>query len=328
MLTHDQPRRGTAVRKIWIATWTAACLAAGCAQNNPPGPGVPYQIGAAGPYGAPPAQQPTWTQRMTAPFVAPPTPLEAHQEALAKAKAEEAQRLAADPISLGYDGQAASAQLYVAMAEMSCRGGNAPQGRALYQKAISLEPQNIDALLGAARMEDREGRMDVAVMLYERAAAAEPMNPTVFNDLGLCLARQEKLPEAERALARAVQLEPAKALYRNNIAKVQVEMNRIDAAIGNLAAVYPPAVVNYNMGVLLHERGRAAESERFLVAALRTDPAMGPARTLLAELRPAAPAYHVAQAPQGVGAATPVPSVDSVSMPPSDAAPTLLPPVN
>jgi Tfp pilus assembly protein PilF len=323
------------VRNFWYATWATACLTAGCAGNNNPGPGgaLPAQIGAAGPYGQQyAAQQPTWTERITAPFAAP-TALEARQETIAAATAERLRRQEIDPISLGYGGQPPSAQLYVAMAEMSCRAGNVPQGRSLYQKAVSLEPKNVEALLGAARMEDREGRMDVAVTLYERAAAAEPKNPSVFNDLGLCLARQGKMPEAERALARAVQLEPAKALYRNNIAKVQVEMNRMDAACGHLAAVYPPAVVNYNMGVLLYQRGRAAESERFLAAALAMDPSMEPARTLLSELRPA-PTYQVARAPQGTAttvpaaAVTPVTPAEAVSMPPSESAPTLLPPVN
>ena len=67
-------------------------------------------------------------------------------------------------------------------------------------------------------------------MLYQRAATAYPNNPTVLNDLALCLARQGQLPAAERALARAIQLDPAKALYRNNMAKVQIELNHVDAA--------------------------------------------------------------------------------------------------
>ena len=184
------------------------------------------------------------------------------------------------------------------MAEMSCRGGNVPQARSLYQKALAMEPKNLDALLGAARMEDREGRMDVARhAVPARRRRRIRNNPTVLNDLGLCLARQGKLPEAERALARAVQLEPAKPLYRNNIAKVLVEMNRMDAACTHLAAVYPPAVVNYNMGVLLYQRGRDAEAERFLAAALAIDPRMEPARALLAEI-----AARGAGVPDGAGA--------------------------
>jgi Tfp pilus assembly protein PilF len=168
----------------------------------------------------------------------------------------------------------------------------------------------------------------------------------VFNDQGLCLARQGKLQEAERALARAVQLQPAKPLYRNNIAKVLVELNCIDAAGSNLAAVHPLPIVNYNLGVMLRERGRNAEAERYLTAALRMDPNMAPAQALLAELRPMAPAYRTARVTAPVVAASsvaaPVIAPQSATMPtpalqasptptaPNAAAPTptLLPPVN
>ena len=101
-------------------------------------------------------------------------------------------------------------------------------------------------------------------------------NPTVLNDLALCLARQGKLPQAERALQRAVQLAPQKPLYRNNIAKIQVELNNLDAAVTHLAAVYPRPVVSYNMGVLLYQRGRTADAERFLAGAVAADPRMEP----------------------------------------------------
>jgi hypothetical protein len=106
------------------------------------------------------------------------------------------------------------------------------------------------------------------------------------------------LPAAERALIQAVQLDPAKPLYRNNLAKVEVELNRLDVACQHLAAVYPTPVVNYNMGVLLYERGRVAEAQRFLLTACGMDPTLGAAHSLLAEIRAGQhlPIYQVARA--------------------------------
>jgi Tfp pilus assembly protein PilF len=326
---------GVAVRKNWFTVWAAAGLAVGCAGTNSPGPGgMGMAQNGSGAFGQPQAvQQTSWTQRVLAPFgLGTPAAADAQRDAVTAAKAAEARRQALDPLALGNSAEP-NAKLYISMAEMSSAGGNAAQARGLYQKALSMEPKNLDALLGAARMEDREGRMDVAVMLYQRAAAAYPNNPTVLNDLGLCLARQGELAGAERALARAVQLEPAKPLYRNNMAKVQIELNHMDAAMSHLAAVYPPPVVNYNMGVLLYQRGRSAESERFLTAALSADPRMEPARALLAEMHPAAPVYHTARAPQVAKApvsptapqmiVTPAPAIPS-----AESLPTMLPPVN
>ncbi len=338
------------MRKTWFAVWAAAGLVVGCAGTKAPGPSPGgsglAQLGAAGPQQV--AEKASWSDRMLAPFAwMKPSPQSAQKKALAKAQADEARRMAHDPLALSNSADPTAAT-YVAMAEMACHGGNGAQARGLYQKALSLEPKNLDALLGAARMEDREGRMSDAKMLYERAAAAYPNNPTVFNDLGLCLARQGQLPQAERALARAVQLEPAKPLYRNNIAKVLVELNAMDAAMQHLAAVNPPATANYNVGVLLYQRGRAAEAGTYLTAALAADPQLEPARALLAELQPSAPAYRTARAPQGsaavapgtgvevANAVTPTPSLgapqiietSAAAMPGTESAPSLLPPVN
>jgi hypothetical protein len=47
--------------------------------------------------------------------------------------------------------------------------------------------------------------------------------------------------------------------------------------------VYPPAVGNYNMAVLLSERGRVDESKNYLNAALANDPKLEPAQALLAQ---------------------------------------------
>jgi predicted Zn-dependent protease len=285
------------VRKNWIAAWAAAFLMAGSAGSVASAAGFGWgQEPAPNQYGQP-VQQPSWTERVINPFGLGGTPAERQQrDAAEAAKAAEAQRLKFDPLALQNGFGEPTPELLTSMADLSCHGGNVEQARQLYQKALALQPGHLDALLGAARMEDREGRMDVAAMLYQRAAAAHPNNPTVLNDLGLCLARQGQLPAAERALARAVQLQPAKALYRNNMAKVQVELNRLDVACEHLAAVHAVPVVNYNMGVLLYERGRVAEAERYLTAAATMDPRLEGARALLAQMRRPGPVYQVARA--------------------------------
>jgi Flp pilus assembly protein TadD len=288
---------GRTVRKNWYAAWAAAFLMAGSAGSAATAAGFGWgQEPAPNQYGQP-APQPSWTERVVNPFGLGGTPAERQQrDAAEAAQAAEAQRLKFDPLALQNGNGEPTPELLTSMGDLCCHGGNVDQARQLYQKALALEPRHLPALLGAARMEDREGRMDVAAMLYERAAAAYPNNPTVLNDLGLCLARQGQLPAAERALARAVQLQPAKALYRNNMAKVQVELNRLDVACEHLAAVHAVPIVNYNMGVLLYERGRVAEAERYLTAAATMDPRLEGARALLAQMRRPGPAYQVARA--------------------------------
>ena len=65
-----------------------------------------------------------------------------------------------------------------------------------------------------------------------------------------------------------------------------IELNRIDEALAHQNAVHPPAVAQYNVGLLLHEKKRTAEAVRFLTAATHIDPQLEAAGTLLSQIRP------------------------------------------
>lgn len=251
------------------------------------------------PYGVPAPAQPTWGQRITAPFT--PSywtgkPSAPNGSAPGQFKPQ------IDPLSLGFGSGEPTPELYAAMADMAARGGNTQQARDLYQKSLSMNKKCVAAYLGMARLEDRENRLAQAASIYQTALNYEPNNTTVLNDFALCLARQGKLNESYQLLRRAINIEPTKELYRNNMAKVLIEMNRFDEAMANLNSVHTKPVAQYNMGVLLQQRGRYAESMQYLSGALALEPRMEPARMLLTRAseatRRAAPGQAVAQLAQ------------------------------
>ncbi|NOY42019.1 MAG: tetratricopeptide repeat protein [Planctomycetes bacterium] len=212
-----------------------------------------------------------------------------------KAETPEPPSTKLDPISLGFASGPPNAELYMSMAELSDRGGNADHARSMYQKSLSIEPNHRDALLGLARLEDRQGRMNDALRIYQQAAVAHPRDAKVLNDLALCYARTGQFAASAELLNQASLIQPQKKLYRNNFAKVLIEMNRVDEAISQLAVVHPPAIVQYNVGVLLNERGRTGEAVRFLTAATHIDPQLQAASTLLAQI--SGSANQLAQTP-------------------------------
>jgi tetratricopeptide (TPR) repeat protein len=196
-----------------------------------------------------------------------------------------------DPISLGFASGPPTPELYLSMAVMSDQSGNIEHARSMYQRVLSMQPNHLDAMLGLARLEDREGHMDAALRIYQQAVAIHPQSAKALNDLALCHARNGQLDRSRQLLEQAVRLQPEKALYRNNIAKVLIEMNRVDEALAHLAVVHPPAVAQYNMGVLLNDRGQKQEAIQFLMAATHIDPQWQDARKLLADLQGDQPAY-------------------------------------
>ncbi|MEX2310032.1 MAG: tetratricopeptide repeat protein [Pirellulales bacterium] len=176
-------------------------------------------------------------------------------------------------------------ELFVSMAQMSERQGDFRQARQHYGKALSMWPGHVEVLRQAARMEDRVGEFPLAESLYRQAVIANPRHAGALNDLGLCLARQGKLEASVQAIEQAINISPEKALYRNNVATVLVEMRQDQRALGHMAAVHGPADANYNLGQLLVERGRPAEATPYFHAAVEQNPQLQSAHVALAKLQ-------------------------------------------
>jgi Tfp pilus assembly protein PilF len=205
-------------------------------------------------------------------------------ESLTRRNAEQKAAEVHDSISLSTPTGPATPQYYISLAQISERQGNIAQARQQLQEALKQWPNDVEVLRAAARMEDRQGQLQLAEMLYRRAVTENPQHAGALNDLGLCLARQGKLPESVQAMEQAIQLQPTKALYRNNAATVLVAMQQDQRALAHLSAVHSPAESNYNLGQLLVDRGRPHEAVLYFQSALDVDPTLEPARLAVAQL--------------------------------------------
>jgi tetratricopeptide (TPR) repeat protein len=190
-----------------------------------------------------------------------------------------------DAISLSTPTGPPSPEFFIYAAQLCERQGDVAQARKNYQRALSMWPGHVEVLRAAARMEDRHGDLPLAEYLYGQAVTANPQHAGALNDLGLCLARQRKLEQSLQALEQAIQLQPTKALYRNNAATVLVEMHQDQRALAHLAAVHGAAEANYNLGQVLVERGRPVDATPYFQAALQQNPSMQPAQEALAKLQ-------------------------------------------
>jgi Flp pilus assembly protein TadD len=206
-------------------------------------------------------------------------------DAIRKDKATLAAAQPKDNISLGTPISPATPQFFIALAQASERQGNIVQARAQIQQGMNKWPKDVEILRAAARMEDRQNQLQVAETLYRRACTADPQNAGAINDLGLCLARQGQFDQSVQSFEQAIQLQPDKALYRNNAATVLVQMRQDQRALAHLSAVHGPAVANYNIGKLLVDRGRPHESIIYFQTAAQLDPTMEAAHLAIAQIQ-------------------------------------------
>jgi hypothetical protein len=178
--------------------------------------------------------------------------------------------------------------VYVAGAQMSEQSGNLEGAEAQYKKALEIDPNHLGALLGYARLEDRQNHFDSANKLFAKAMKRHPKEASVRNDMGLCYQHHGKLPEAVRSLQEAVELQPQKKLYRDNLATVLVEQNKTAEALKQLTAAHGEAVGNYNLAYLLTQRHDNVAALQYFRKAAEKDPSLTAAQQWVATLSPPA----------------------------------------
>jgi Tfp pilus assembly protein PilF len=193
------------------------------------------------------------------------------------------------------------AEVYIGYARLLENQGNYADAEEKYREALKVAPNDLAALVGLGRLFDRQGQGQKALEVYQKAAQAHPTNGLVFNDLGLCYRRQKQLDKSLAAFRKAVELQSDNAKYRNNLAAALVDAGRSDEAYHELAALNSPAVAHYNLAYLLNQANQRADATRHLQEAIAIDPALSPAKEMLAQLgiatTPAAAAPSAQPAP-------------------------------
>jgi tetratricopeptide (TPR) repeat protein len=167
-----------------------------------------------------------------------------------------------------------SPTLYVAIGRLYSQSGKLAEAEQQYQLALKEKSDFLPALLAYAELKERMGQPNGAIECYQKAATAYPQDPSVYNNMGLFYARQGRLDEAERAIARAVRIAPKNVRYRNNIATVLIDQGNVPEAFGHLRQVHDEAAACYNLAFLLNKKGQTQAAIQHFTLALRADPSM------------------------------------------------------
>ncbi|MEX0794777.1 MAG: tetratricopeptide repeat protein [Pirellulaceae bacterium] len=186
-----------------------------------------------------------------------------------------------DPVSLANMPSEVGVEVYLTSARVLENKGNAEGAERQYRSALEKYPTNRRALLSFARLLHREGRLSESRAIYLRAAEAHANDPVVHNDLGLCQAKMGQVDEALASVFKAITLAPSEGRYRNNIATILANNERLEEAYSQLEHAHGPVAANYNLGYLLYRNGDRDGAIHYWQAALKADPSFQPARQML-----------------------------------------------
>ncbi len=105
-----------------------------------------------------------------------------------------------------------------------------------YQKVLSTQPKNAVTLNNMAWVASKLGRKD-AMGFIDRANQIAPDTPAILDTWSMMLAAEKNFSKALEVQKRAVQLQPDSALFKFNLAQIQIQAGDKAGAKANLQAL-------------------------------------------------------------------------------------------
>ncbi|MDD0976980.1 tetratricopeptide repeat protein [Pseudomonas sp. TNT2022 ID681] len=121
------------------------------------------------------------------------------------------------------------------------------------ERALKLEPDNLQALATKVRLLDDQGKTDPSREVLARALQRHPEAAFLQHELGLWLLRHSQHEYALLALARALELEPDNNNYRLTLATTLHTLEQVDVAQKQLETILARQPANRKARVLLIE---------------------------------------------------------------------------
>jgi len=198
---------------------------------------------------------------------------------------------ASDPLSLGYPSKP-KPEFYLAMAEIAENSGEAARAAELYTGALERNPNDPQALAGAARTAASLGQDDLAIRHYERLLSSDaPPSASVHFGYGQVLRHAERRAEAQTQFERAIELAPQELRYRHELAELFVESGDGEKAVAWLAPRTDVITAHLAVATLAAQQGNTAMERFHRDAAEHAFAALPPTHPLRSQLA-AHPAFR------------------------------------
>jgi tetratricopeptide (TPR) repeat protein len=154
-----------------------------------------------------------------------------------------------------------------------------------YNIVLKERPEDVDAILGLARIDQVAGRLDAAEAGFKKALGLQPNSVVAKNALGQYYVNRGRLPEALPLLNGAMLGDPTNKVYRFHLAAALARSGDTTAAFPHFVQSVGEPTAHYNVGMILKSQGQPAQAEQHLRQALTMKPDFEAAQQALAEIR-------------------------------------------
>ena len=138
-----------------------------------------------------------------------------------------------------------------------------------FQQVATLAPGSAQALNGKARLSLALGRWDDGLRQVNAALALDPLDPNSFEALGTIQLGRDRLPEAEAAMRRTLDIRPTYAWGRYYLGRVLLARGDRDAALLEMQQETVDEGRQGGLGMVYYALGRKADSDSVLARMLK-----------------------------------------------------------
>ncbi|HUX24583.1 MAG TPA: tetratricopeptide repeat protein [Burkholderiales bacterium] len=167
-------------------------------------------------------------------------------------------------------------QLVLAESQMLRADKRPQEAFDLIGQALKKMPEQPDLLYDYAMVAEKLGRMDVLEASLKALIRLQPDHAQAYNALGYSLAdHNERLPEAHKLIAKALQLAPDDPFIIDSMGWVLYRMGKNEQALEYLRKAYsarPDPEIAAHLGEVLWVAGRHAEAEKIWHEAAKKTP--------------------------------------------------------
>ncbi|MCA8995537.1 MAG: tetratricopeptide repeat protein [Planctomycetaceae bacterium] len=176
-------------------------------------------------------------------------------------------------------------RLQLAYARWMEVSGQPDEARKNYESVLQVEPENVNAILGMARLNQQTGQAAEAEKGFQKALELSPQHPEAHFGLGRLYGSQNRWSDAIGPLEKALALNPNDSDYRYQYGLALAQTGRTSEALPHFIRTIGDAEAHYNVALILKDQGRLPEAERHLQIALQKKPEFAAAHHWLAQMQ-------------------------------------------
>jgi tetratricopeptide (TPR) repeat protein len=206
---------------------------------------------------------------------------------------------------------AAAGQMYLDQGNSSkdptARQNYYEQARRVYQAALGLDPKHPQAMLGMARVHEKQGNVALACQQYDQLLFQHPQDASLHYEFGRMLARARQWPQAANNFNQAAALEPNNTIYQRDAGFSLAMAGNFEESAAVFRRSVSESEACFRVAQAAKHVQRADVCRAYLVRALQSEPQMKDAVVMLQELDRTNPVMQA----QGTDAGAPVVPVET-----------------